>query len=326
MAVHLLHNNHSQDENHKDNPPILKRNKEVKKNITKSEQKTKGRKRGRPDVGSAFDIFELMSDGDYEDDEEDDPDDEDYYFDGDSVAPKPDASTEGHKVKNEDSSSAEEGADFGAMVVEEETTPTTPPSSSEEDEKEEAMDLADATKNTMAKKRIRIKRRPIDSEEDYDDDDDSGIAGFFRMIFYPVQVAMSRLMDGFASPDEDEDKAPIKGPAITRYPTYTLYHSAHSNEAYAEDDGEDGEDEESSSLSSWFGSWFGLQQRTKKSGATTTTTSPVAPEPTKEAPGWLESWFGFGKTSTTEADTEDDYDSELCFYFLNLLFNYLFFN
>ncbi|KAH8344787.1 hypothetical protein KR067_007394 [Drosophila pandora] len=302
MAVHLLHKNHSQEEiHHKDNPPILKQNKETK-NATKIKRKTKERKRGRPDVGSAFDIFELMSDGDYEDDEDEDQDDEDYYFDGDSGTPKPHTPAEGHKVKNEDSSSAEEGADFGAMVVEE--TTLTPAMSSSEEE-----DQADATKNSMAKKKIRIKRRPIDSEEDYDEDEDSGIAGFFRMIFYPVQVAMSRLMDGFSSPDEDDDKEPLKGPTITRYPTYTLYHSAHSNEAYAEDedDGEE-EEEESSSLGSWFGSWFGLQQRTKKSGSTTTTSSPVTPAPTKEAPGWLESWFGFGKTSTAEADGEDDYD------------------
>ncbi|KAH8256594.1 hypothetical protein KR026_003630, partial [Drosophila bipectinata] len=299
MAVHLLHKNHSQDENHKDNRPILKQNKETK-NATKIKQKTKERKRGRPDVGSAFDIFELMSDGeDYEDDEDEDQDDEDYYFDGDSVTRKPDSSTENHKDKNEDSSSAEEGADFGAMVVEETTLPATTMSSSEEEE-----EAGDATKNSMAKKKIRIKRRPIDTEEDYDDED-SGIAGFFRMIFYPVQVAMSRLMDGFSSADDDDDKEPFKGPTITRYPTYTLYHSAHSNEAYAEDE-DDGEDEESSSLGSWLGSWFGLQQRTKKSGSTTTTTS--APEPTKESPGWLESWFGFGKTSTTEPEAENDYD------------------
>ncbi|KAH8336160.1 hypothetical protein KR074_005511, partial [Drosophila pseudoananassae] len=306
MAVHLLHKNHSQDnqDNHKDNRHILKQNKE-NKNATKIKKKTKERKRGRPNAGSAFDIFELMSDGeDYEDDEDgdedEDQDDEDYYFDGDSVTLKPDSSTEGHKVHNEDSSSAEEGADFGAMVVEETTLPATTMTSSEEEE------AGDATKNSMAKKKIRIKRRPIDTEEDYDDDEDSGIAGFFRMIFYPVQVAMSRLMDGFSTADDDDDKEPYKGPTITRYPTYTLYHSAHSNEAYAEDE-DDGEDEESSSLGSWLGSWFGLQQRTKKSGSTTTTTTS-APEPTKEPPGWLESWFGFGKTSTTEPDNEDDYD------------------
>ncbi|KAI8034507.1 hypothetical protein M5D96_012694 [Drosophila gunungcola] len=278
---------------------------------------SKERKRGRPELPS-FDVFELLSDGDYEDEEEDN-DDDDYYFDGgekekdkdkekdDLEEPTQSGSTEAQSSDlKEDSSSAEEGADFGAMVEEETTTISTMSSSEEED-----------TKNSVAnKKKIRIKRRPENSDEDYDDDEDSGIGGFFRMIFYPVQVAMSRLMDGFGNADEEEEDKEPASPPVSKYPSYTLYHSAHSNEAYAEDEDGDGDGDEdstddSSSLGSWFSSWFGLQRRTKKIGSTTTTTTtvPVAPvpPPTKEPPGWLESWFGFGKT-TTEADGEDDYD------------------
>ncbi|EDX02561.1 uncharacterized protein LOC6525618 [Drosophila yakuba] len=302
-ALHLLHRNHSQDEA----PKVRNNANQKQRNTTKI--KIKERKRGRPELPS-FDIFELMSDGDYEDEgeeeEEEEDDDEDYYFeeehkDKDTEKPNKSSSTETTQSDlKEDSSSAEEGADFGAMVEEETTTTATITSSEEED-------ATSSTKDTMAKKKIRIKRRPVDSDEDYDDDEDSGIAGFFRMIFYPVQVAMTRLMDGFGTPDEEEDKQP----AASKYPSYTLYHSAHSNEAYAEPEDEDAEDDEdsSSSLGSWFGSWFGLQRRTKKIGSTTTTTVPVPlPAPTKAPPGWLESWFGFGSTTETETEAEDDYD------------------
>jgi len=211
LALHLLHKNHSQDETPKVNLSSIQKNKN--KNNTKTKTKTKERKRGRPELPS-FDIFELMSDGDYED------------------------------------------------------------------------------------------------EEEEEDDDYSGIGGFFRMIFYPVQMAMSRFMDGFGSADEEDDKEP-PSPPVSKYPSYTLYHSAHSNEAYAEPEDEDDEGDDSSSLGSWFSSWFGLQRRTKKIGSTTTTTTMPAPlpPPTKEPAGWLGSWFGFGGT-TTEQDPEDDYDSE----------------
>nr|XP_016923793.1 uncharacterized protein LOC108005131 [Drosophila suzukii] len=299
LALHLLHKNHSQDEAPKVNLSSIQKNKN--KNNTKT--KTKERKRGRPELPS-FDIFELMSDGDYEDEEEEE--DDDYYFeDGEKNKDEPDqnqsGSTEAQSDLKEDSSSAEEGADFGAMV-EEETTTTSTISSSEED------DATSSTKNSMAKKKIRIRRRPVDSDEDYDDDEDSGIGGFFRMIFYPVQMAMSRFMDGFGSADEEDDKE-LPSPPVSKYPSYTLYHSAHSNEAYAEPEDEDDEGDDSSSLGSWFSSWFGLQRRTKKIGSTTTTTTMPAPlpPPTKEPAGWLGSWFGFGGT-TTEQDPEDDYD------------------
>ncbi|KAH8373204.1 hypothetical protein KR009_002100 [Drosophila setifemur] len=318
-AIHLLHRNHSHEEHANPNPnPNAKESpKESPKvgSIGKKKSKTKERRRGRPET-SGFDLLELLSDGDYEDE------DEDYYYDGERGRPKPNrstSSTEAQSGLKEDSSSAEEGADFGAMVVEETTTPKA--SSSEEEEEEEQgepqggeLDATSSTKNSMAKKKIRIKRRPLDSDEDYDDDEDSGIGGFFRMIFYPVQVAMSRLMDGFSSPDEDEDvDPPGSGPTmISKYPSYTLYHSAHSNEAYAEpenDKEDEDDDDDSPSLGGWFSSWFGLQRRTKKIGSSTTS-NPVLPVPTppKEPPGWLESWFGFGKTTTPEADTEDDYD------------------
>lgn len=307
-AIHLAHWNGSRaagEHEHDPNPNSIQKKKEKTK--TKKKKKSKERERGRPE-SSSFDLFELMSDGDYdydgEEEQEDDDEEADYFYvDGNHTKRR---HTKGQSGQKEDSSSAEEGADFGAMVEDEVTAP--PINSSEEE--------AD-TKNSMAKKKIRIRRRPVDTEEEYeDDDDDSGIGGFFRMLFYPVQVAMSRLMDGFGSPEEDEDKEP-QGTTISKYPSYTLYHNAHSNEAFAEPENaqeeEEEDDEESSSLGSWLSSWFGLQRRTKKIGSSSTTTTVVPlPTPSKEPPGWLESWFGFGKTTPTdeEEEPEDDYDSE----------------
>ncbi|XP_001354577.3 uncharacterized protein [Drosophila pseudoobscura] len=322
-AVHLLHRNHSTDskENHHSQPDQIKIQPKKKKK-SKVKAKEKERRRGRPE-GSNFDIFELISGGDYDDDTEED--DEYYYEDenengvGDEKEPQTGQATSSSSPEDpkEDSSSAEEGADFGAM--EESETTTLSPTSTELLEGNQFS----STKNSMAKKRIRIRRRPpapSSSEEDDNDDDSGGIGGFFRMIFYPVQVAMSRLMDlGFGGPsssnDEDEEEVhkvnPTKPP---KYPSYTLYHSAHSNEAYAqpEDDEDEGDDDDdydgSSTLGSWFSSWFGPGRRTKKIGSTTTVV-PL-PAPTQEPAGWLDSWFGFGKTTTTTPtdSDEDDYD------------------
>ncbi|KAH8245758.1 hypothetical protein KR038_007121 [Drosophila bunnanda] len=325
-AIHLAHWNHSRKETGvqrtQSNLTSPRKNQTSRISTPKIKKKTKSkeRKRGRPEGSSFPDLFELMGDdGDYDDDgkeeqdEEDEDEDEDYFYGSLGGNPVKRRHTEQQSDQKEDSSSAEEGADFGAMVEDEVTTP---PTTSSEEEAAASAEAASAeatssTKNSMAKKKIRIRRRPVDTEEDYDDDDeDSGIGGFFRMLFYPVQVAMSRLMDGFGSPEEDEDKEP-SGPTITKYPSYTLYHNAHSNEAYAEPEEQepDEDEEESSSLGSWFSSWFGLQRRTKKIGSTTTTTTVVPlPAPSKEPPGWLESWFGFGKTTTKDEEEEDDYD------------------
>ncbi|XP_026848698.1 uncharacterized protein LOC6600680 [Drosophila persimilis] len=322
-AVHLLHRNHSTDskENHHPQPDQIKIQPKKKKK-SKAKAKEKERRRGRPE-GSNFDIFELISGGDYDDDTEEDDayyyEDENENGDGDEKEPQAGQATSSSSPEDpkEDSSSAEEGADFGAM--EESETTTLSPTSTELLEG----DQFSSTKNSMAKKRIRIRRRPPASsseEEDDNDDDSGGIGGFFRMIFYPVQVAMSRLMDlGFGGPssfnDEDEEEVhkvnPTKPP---KYPSYTLYHSAHSNEAYAqpEDDEDEGDDDDdydgSSTLGSWFSSWFGPGRRTKKIGSTTTVV-PL-PAPTQEPAGWLDSWFGFGKTTTTTPtdSDEDDYD------------------
>ncbi|KAH8373592.1 hypothetical protein KR200_011399 [Drosophila serrata] len=317
-AIHLAHWNHSRKEQgvqrtQSDPLTSLKKNQTARISTPKLNKKSKSkeRKRGRPEGSSFPDLFELMGDdGDYDDDgkeeqDEDDEDEDEDYFYGKPVRRR---HTEQQSDQKEDSSSAEEGADFGAMVEDEVTTP---PATSSEEEATTSAEVTSSTKNSMAKKKIRIRRRPVDTEEDYDDDDeDSGIGGFFRMLFYPVQVAMSRIMDGFSSPEEDEDKEP-SGPMISKYPSYTLYHNAHSNEAYAEpeDQDQDEDEEESSSLGSWFSSWFGLQRKTKKIGSTTTTTTVVPlPTPSKEPPGWLESWFGFGKTNTKDEEEEDDYD------------------
>jgi len=82
-----------------------------------------------------------------------------------------------------------------------------------------------------------------DDNEDYDDDAESGISSFFRMIFYPVQLAMSRIFDGFTSQSDDQS---VEKPKYPKYPSYTLYHSAHSNNDLAmEEDSEEEEEDDS---------------------------------------------------------------------------------
>ncbi|KAL7743363.1 hypothetical protein ACLKA6_008340 [Drosophila palustris] len=312
-----------------------------------------------------FDLFDMITGGDYDDD--------DSYYDPEEQPTiklklkrkkRPAGENEKEKEQEEqNSSSAEEGADFGAMEEEapsknsssnvNTTTAIATVSSSvetsvekdkEQDQKQEQEQDSDqsqsAEKQSTNKK--RIKRRPTgadkysneydydeddsedlqegekdqDQEEDDDDDEDSDstISSFFRMIFYPVQLAMSRLFDGFAPQSEEQS---VQKP---KYPSYTLYHSAHSHNGDAEELEEEDEEEqeadddrvnESNSLGSWFSYWFGNGRRTKKIGSTTAMPPPPpaplatpAPEPT----GWLESWFGFGKTTTQASSEEDDYD------------------
>ncbi|XP_034118258.1 uncharacterized protein LOC117577539 [Drosophila albomicans] len=199
--------------------------------------------------------------------------------------------------------------------------------SSEEQDQHSSEDQTETHSNTkQSSSKKRIKRRPAGASEEYeydDDDDDedsesdseSGISSFFRMIFYPVQVAMSRIFDGFTGQSEEQS---AEASAKPKYPTITLYHStAHSNNDLAidEDEEEDEDDrvDESSSLSSWFSYLFGLGRRTKKIGSTTTASPTAAAPAPLEAPpsepsGWLESWFGFGKTTTQASSEEDDYD------------------
>ncbi|EDW86362.1 uncharacterized protein Dwil_GK17666 [Drosophila willistoni] len=293
-AVHLLHR---------------RRQNSTESPTTESKRRQLKRRRGE---GLNFDLFDLVAGEDYDDD------DDFYYNDGGEEDLKESSytSTETQSVPHEDSSSAEEGADFGALVEEPlPVTSTMPQISSFSNEDTES-------KNSLGNKRIR--RRPTttatNSDEDYDDEDDddpdgdSGIGGFFRMIFYPVQVAMSRIFDGFSGSTDEDNEVETSKP---KYPGYTLYHSAHSNEALAEDDDVDDDDEAETdgSLGSWFSSWFGFQRRTKKIASTTVIPVPPAPLPTPpptQAPGWLESWFGFGKATTESApeaaSSEDDYD------------------
>ncbi|KAH8397767.1 hypothetical protein KR222_000714 [Zaprionus bogoriensis] len=288
-----------------------------------------------------FDLFELMGGSDYEDSD-------DAYYDGEQQDDKPSdvqlklgAQT---PSSQENSSSAEEGADFGAMEEEpgssassSTTTAMSPAEASSEQAQPEDEHQASSSKQSASKK--RIKRRPNgeknNSDEYYDDDDEedddeddkdsdsdsesdadsfAGIGSFFRMIFYPVQLAMTRIFDGFTGTSDEQSE--VEATAKPKYPTYTLYHSAQSPNALADDVDED---DDGSSLGSWFSSWFGLRRRTKKIGSTTAMPQAPQPLPTPapeqeeaelepEPVGWLESWFGFGKTTTQASSEEDDYD------------------
>ncbi|XP_032597320.1 uncharacterized protein LOC6569242 [Drosophila grimshawi] len=320
-AVHLLHRQHNGSDEHR----------EV------------GRRHSSESLG--FDLIDFITGDDDDDDDGDYDDDDDNVVVKIKTALKKKKRKEQHKessemqsgVGQENSSSAEESADFGAMeelpmgnnitnttgVMETQSNEVKQPTEADSLESLELQETPSSSKNSVSKKRIR--RRPggdeyydddegDDDEEDMDSDADSysdtGIGSFFRMIFYPVQVAMARIFDGFAG-QSDDDVAPTTQP---KYPSYTLY---HSNNALAdEDDDSDGdadEDDESGSLSGWLSSWFGLRRRTKRIGSTTTMPAtlptPAPQQATKEPAGWLESWFGFGKTTTTESSSEEtDYD------------------
>ncbi|EDW65827.2 uncharacterized protein Dvir_GJ18680 [Drosophila virilis] len=329
-AVHLLHARH---------------------NGSEERAEREGRKHSAEGI---LDIFELLTGDDYED--TDDSYYEQEANEHIAINKHSSSSSSEKPTQEQNSSSAEEGADFGAMEEElpsiiksttsssTTTTTTTPTSTTEpatelafEEEQlqsETSEEKLSSNKNSMSKKRIR-RRPPGPSSDDYYDDDDvddedvendldadsdsitdSGIGSFFRMIFYPVQVAMSRIFDGITGQaDEDENVSPAT--TKPKYPSYTLYHSAHSHnslsdDSYADED-EDEEDDDGGSLGSWFGSWFGLRRRTKKIGSTTAMPAAPLPLPTPaptpaEPAGWLESWFGFGKTTTEASSEETDYD------------------
>ncbi|XP_017481995.1 PREDICTED: uncharacterized protein LOC108371023 [Rhagoletis zephyria] len=194
-----------------------------------------------------------------------------------------------------DGSSAEPGADFGAIESEENSL-TSPPTTT-------TTTTTTTTKKpsiyTKAASKKRIRRRPTSSDssasyEDYDYEDGGGvggIGGFFRMIFYPVQVLMNGMADNFVSKESDEEQY--------SYPTYTTYHNGIQPIESIEEE----EEEQSNSLASWLSSWFGFNRRTKNIGSTTPL--PPSPSPT-EPPSWLESWFGFGsQTTTTDSMPED---------------------
>lgn len=297
-----------------------------------------------------FDLFELMTGSDYEDN------DDAYDYDSDKEHHKSSASQVKRVPQSpsqENSSSAEEGADFGAMEEEpsSSTTALAPADTTSEQVGQDGEKQGSSSKQSASKK--RIKRRPsgdnkhsdeyydeeeedddedekdsdldADAESDSDSDSDSfgGFGSFFRMVFYPVQLAMTRIFDGITGTSDEQSE--VDATAKPKYPTYTLYHSAHSNNELVDDADED--DDEGGSLGSWFSSWFGLRRRTKKIGSTTA--MPLAPVPVPlptpapqpeeadaepESVGWLESWFGFGKTKAPASSEEDDYDSEYTYF------------
>lgn len=191
----------------------------------------------------------------------------------------------------DDGSSAEPNADFGAMSSEEtvmyssSTTTTMKPVS-----------------HTKSVTKKRIRRRPSYSDastsyEDYEDDDEAGvgggIGGFFRMIFYPVQVFMNGVADNFGSKESEEEQY--------LYPTYTTYHNGIQR---IESDEEE-EEEHTNSLTSWLSSWFSFNRRRKNIGSTTPLPPPPPPTPT-EPPSWFESWFNFGSKPMPEETGEND--------------------
>ncbi|XP_037932176.1 uncharacterized protein LOC119666970 [Teleopsis dalmanni] len=295
-------------------------------NSQKKKRKKKKRKEERGDSG--FNIFDLISDED-DDYYDDDDDDASYYENDDDDTPTRRKPPKRNKIKTEvsteqtesfenstaddlreestqqNSSSAEAGADYGAM--EEDTNLHIDYNNSEE-----TFDNSDSLKTSSSKKRIR--RRPQNSfEDDYDndyseenDDNDGGVGGFFRMIFYPVQVVMSKLIDGNnrgSNEDDDDDDDEIK----TKYPTYTLY-----NNAITHDESEETEDNEKNSWSDWFSSWFGFNRQTKKIDdvpiATGNSESPAKTQNKQKEPSWFDLLFGYGGTTDGSKEEENDYD------------------
>lgn len=170
------------------------------------------------------------------------------------------------------------------------------------------------TKSSYIKKRIRRRPAQYKVDNDYyeeEDDDESSMSsnlgGFFRMIFYPIQVVMSSVMDTIAGKDAEEEEEDVN---FNPYTQYTSYHNTlkqHSSDEYEED--YDSNESGGSSLSSWFSSWFGLNRRNKKIGSTTV--APAQVKPTKaSSSSWLPSWLGFGANDriSTESSSTEDYD------------------
>ncbi|XP_058977915.1 protein PFC0760c [Musca domestica] len=333
--------------------PNLKINNSTNSNTTQTETTTSrstketGGKRSKlsKDEDEDYDFFDagggVPADDDDDDEEEDDSeeeddDDEDDY--GDSYE-----SLEETTPIEENVSSAEPEADFGALPEEAEQQQTT---SYEPELKPITNSYEESTSQTKYDPpkvdfRKRIRRRPgtkRPSDNDYEDDDEEGddddgvsglssnLGGFFRMIFYPVQMVFSSIMDTFGAGGSDLDnRKPAIGSAYP-YPQYTSYHNTlkqHSNDDYVYDDEDDDIDDYDgdsgeSSLTGWFSSLFGFNRRNKK--ITSTTISPAAAaasshnKPGKTSGNWFQSWFGFGnsdgvdKTDSIVYEDESEYD------------------
>uniref|UniRef100_A0A1B0FKY4 Peptidase M14 domain-containing protein n=1 Tax=Glossina morsitans morsitans TaxID=37546 RepID=A0A1B0FKY4_GLOMM len=156
----------------------------------------------------------------------------------------------------------------------------------------------------------RIRRRPSrgDYYDDDDDDDDdefpstsltSNISGFLRLLFYPVQMVMSNILDNI-SPKRNKDNTG----GSSHYISYHNTLKQQSNDDYYEDEDSDyGDDDdiEDNSFGNWFSSWFSFNRRNKKIGSTTT--APNKRKPSKTSSSWLPSWLKFGGSKS-----EDDYD------------------
>uniref|UniRef100_A0A1B0B3U4 Peptidase M14 domain-containing protein n=1 Tax=Glossina palpalis gambiensis TaxID=67801 RepID=A0A1B0B3U4_9MUSC len=156
----------------------------------------------------------------------------------------------------------------------------------------------------------RIRRRPsrgdyYDDDDDDDDDDDfpstsltSNISGFLRLLFYPVQMVMSNIMDNI-SPKRNK----VNAGGSSHYISYHNTLKQQSNDDYYDEDSDYGDDDdiEDNSFGNWFSSWFSFNRRNKKIGSTTT--APNKRKPSKTSSSWLPSWLKFGGSKS-----EDDYD------------------
>ncbi|TMW47369.1 hypothetical protein DOY81_007542 [Sarcophaga bullata] len=284
-------------------------------------------------------------DEDYEDDDDDDDDDDDVddnedkeqeivnrndilaYEDDDNDTPTLPTSelsvsledlTEKPVIKHIKNAYEEEDNDSSAVQIEQIKFKAPAPAILDYDMLNRLKLKSQSSPSALYKKRIR--RRPqlkIDRDDyDYDDEEDSNgigssLGGFFRMIFYPIQVVMSSVMDSLAGgkdTDDEEDNSLASNP----YTQYTSYHNTlkqQSTDDYDED--YDSNESSASSLSSWFSSWFGLNRRNKK--ISSTTVAPLQPKPTKTSSSWLYSWLGFGNndrisTESQSTETDDEYD------------------
>uniref|UniRef100_A0A1A9WVJ3 Peptidase M14 domain-containing protein n=1 Tax=Glossina brevipalpis TaxID=37001 RepID=A0A1A9WVJ3_9MUSC len=155
----------------------------------------------------------------------------------------------------------------------------------------------------------RIRRRPARGDY-YDDDDDeedddfpgtsltSNVSGFLRLLFYPVQMVMSSILDNM-SPKRTKDNTG----SSSHYISYHNTLKQQSNDDYYDEDSDYGDDEDNddNSFGNWFSSWFTFNRRNKKIGSTTT--APNRRKPSKTSNSWLPSWLKFGGSKS-----EDDYD------------------
>uniref|UniRef100_A0A1A9UUH2 Peptidase M14 domain-containing protein n=1 Tax=Glossina austeni TaxID=7395 RepID=A0A1A9UUH2_GLOAU len=165
-----------------------------------------------------------------------------------------------------------------------------------------------SSSSSSIKKRIRRRPSRGDYYDDDDDDDDddfpstsltSNISGFLRLLFYPVQMVMSNILDNI-SPKRNKDNTG----GSSHYISYHNTLKQQSNDDYYEDEDSDyGDDDdiEDNSFGNWFSSWFSFNRRNKKIGSTTT--APNKRKPSKTSSSWLPSWLKFGGSKS-----EDDYD------------------